>query len=239
MSQPFRRGERVYAPHCMEDVRFSLLPDRIEAASPSPMRILSSAVHLGGYAAADRIVNWKVPLHYQCLDPVADTVAQLRKWNYDPERTAALLTAAKLTHASLQEEEGDQFAAVCCATAGTSNAASAGSWRETFSAYSPGTINIIVLIDGHMTDGAIVNGIITITEAKSAALRDLGIRDETTGKAATGTTTDAVVLGTRSSGRYQAVHPYAGGATTIGNAIGRLVYEAVYEAARTQHENSC
>lgn len=237
MSQPFRHGAELYEAACWEGLRIELLPERIEVLAPMPLRMLSNAVNGGGFASANRIVNWKVPLHYAGSDPGSDTVKQLAAWNLDSEATIALLTAAKLTHVSLQEESGNQFSLVCCATAGTSNAASAGSPRETFPSYMPGTINIIVLVDGRMTDAAMVNAIITITEAKSAALRDLGIRDACTGLVATSTTTDAVVLGVNSrSSRYTSVHRYAGAATEIGNAIGRLVYESVYEAARTQRE---
>jgi adenosylcobinamide amidohydrolase len=78
-----------------------------------------------------------------------------------------------------------------------------------------------------------VNGIITATEAKAAALQDLGIRDED-GDLATGTTTDAIVLGVSQSQQYPRPHLFAGAATTIGNGIGRLVYDAVYTAVSTQ-----
>ncbi|WP_236013164.1 adenosylcobinamide amidohydrolase [Paenibacillus glycanilyticus] len=45
------------------------------------------------------------------------------------------------------------------------------------------------------------------------------------------------MVGVSGNPAYQAVHAYAGAATTIGNAIGRLVYETVQEACRTQHES--
>jgi adenosylcobinamide amidohydrolase len=82
-------------------------------------------------------------------------------------------------------------------------------------------------IDGRLTPAAMVNAVQTAVEAKAAALADLGITDPENGLIATGTTTDAIVLAVSQSGRYNAEHVYAGTATDLGGAIGRLVYSAV------------
>ncbi|ACT01982.1 adenosylcobinamide amidohydrolase [Paenibacillus sp. JDR-2] len=236
MSQPFRQGQH-YSSRLWDGVSITHREERLEICSPGKLRTLSNAIHTGGLAEADVIVNWKVPLHYSGTDPARDTSDQLRQWGYEPEHTIGLLTAAKLTHASVAELEGDRFKLLCMTTAGTRNAARAGLPRETFSAYSAGTINTVLLVDGQMTDSAMTNAIITYAEAKAAALADLQLMDPETNMIATGTTTDAVVIGVSGNPAYQAVHAYAGAATTIGNAIGRLVYETVHEACRTQHES--
>ena len=57
-----------------------------------------------------------------------------------------------------------------------------------------GTINIIVLIDANPTDSCMVASLITATEAKSAALRDLDVRSLYTGDSATGSITDSVTV---------------------------------------------
>lgn len=236
MSQPFRQG-RLFESQSWAGVRITLLEERIEIYCPEPLRALSNAVHAGGLAEANVIVNWKVPLNYAGNDPAEDTAVQLRQWGYEPDHTIGLLTAAKLTHASIAEIEGDRFKLLCVTTAGTRNAARAGMRRPTFSAYSAGTINTVLLLDGQMTDSAMTNAVITYAEAKAAALADLQLMDPETKRIATGTTTDAVVIGVSGNSAYGAIHAYAGAATTIGNAIGRLVYETVHEACRTQHES--
>ncbi|MBD2871185.1 adenosylcobinamide amidohydrolase [Paenibacillus arenilitoris] len=237
MTQPFRGGGDCYRSAVWKGATLCLLEDRIEAACPERLHALSSAVHPGGFSHADRIVNWKVPLTYRCDDPVRDLIAMCGEWGCDPRHTVGLLTAAKLTHASVKEVEGDRFALLCCVTVGTRNAARAGMPRRTFPAYAPGTINTVLLIDGRMTESAMVNAVITATEAKSAALQRLGIVERATGETATGTTTDAVVVGVSQHPRWDAAHAYAGAATTIGCAIGEAVYGAVLEAGRTQHED--
>ncbi|MFF2089128.1 adenosylcobinamide amidohydrolase [Paenibacillus sp. NPDC058174] len=236
MTQPFRSAS-FYESIVWPGVKAELIEgERIVVSSPMQLRTVSSAVHLGGFAAADTVVNWKVPIPYECEDPAADAGSRLTGWGYDPDNTICLMTAAKLTHLSVAEEEGDCFKLVCFTTSGTSNGARAGLPRETFSAYAPGTINTVLLIDGQMTDAAMVNAVIQAAEAKAAALQDLNIIDPDNGMTATGTTTDAIVIGVSGEGYGSSVHAYAGAATTIGNAIGRLVYATVYEASLTQHE---
>lgn len=236
MTQPFRGGRR-YDSTLWSGVSLQLLEDRIEASCPERLYSLSSAVHPGGFSYSNRIINWKVPLAYQCDDPARDIVRQCGEWGWDSKDTIGLITSAKLTHASITELEGDRFKLLCCTTVGTRNAARAGLPRSTFSAYMPGTINTIIMIDGQMTEAAMVNAVITATEAKTAAMQQLGIVERANGESATGTTTDAIVIGASQAASWNAVHAYAGAATTIGCAIGEAVYETVLEAARTQQDD--
>ncbi|MBU5443866.1 adenosylcobinamide amidohydrolase [Paenibacillus sp. MSJ-34] len=204
--------------------------------APCGLETLSGAPYGGGFGRADRIINAFVPKTFDCADPVAHIDGLIGAWGYAPERTIGLLTAANIALASIAEAEGDQAAIVCCTTAGTSNGARAGKERPVFSAYAAGTINTIVAIDGRLTQAAMAGALITATEAKSAAFQDLGIVDAHTGEIATGTTTDTVAIAASQSERFAGVHRYAGSATTLGNLLGRLVYETVYEAVRTQGE---
>ncbi len=71
---------------------------------------------------------------------------------------------------------------------------------------------------------------------KAAALQDLPIMDKK-GQVATGTTTDAMVIAVSQSDVYPYTHLFAGTATTVGNAIGRVVHQSLYEAAATPGED--
>jgi iron complex transport system ATP-binding protein len=114
-------------------------------------------------------------------------------------------------------------------TAGVGNAVRAGNagisdddrWR-------PGTINTILLVDGHVTESAMAGALVTATEAKAAALQDLEVTDPQ-GNVATGTSTDAVVIARlhRAGGP---IHLYAGTVSPLGIAVARAVYDAVAEA---------
>jgi len=238
MTQPFREGEPLcHRPALWPELELAYVPDGIAISGFGNAQCASSAFYNGGLREASTILNRKVPLNYVCDDPVTEMRGYLEMQRYDADRTIGLLTAAKLTHASVREEAGDWFRLVVCATAGTRNSAKAGVRRAAFPAYRPGTINTVLLIDGRMTEAAMLNALMTATEAKSAALWDANIRDEyDAALRATGTTTDAVVAAVTQRADHPVEHAYAGCASEIGNAIGRLVYEAVAEAVRTQHE---
>ncbi len=57
----------------------------------------------------------------------------------------------------------------------------------------PGTMNIVVLIDANLVQSALVNAVITTTEAKTGALLAHTVRT-VEGYTATGTSTDAIVI---------------------------------------------
>ncbi len=84
-----------------------------------------------------------------------------------------------------------------------------------------GTINTIVVIEADVSEGGMVNAVITATEAKSTALLEEGHRF-------TGTTTDAVIIA-KTGGRY---YEYAGPASELGSKIWRAVKTAVKESLR-------
>ncbi|OKP68101.1 hypothetical protein A3842_27295 [Paenibacillus sp. P3E] len=188
---------------------------------------LSSAVYGGGMVRLKRAVNQFVSRDYECSNPVRDMENKLREWGYPLEGCAGLMTAVPLEHAAVAEEDIGSAGIFCCVTAASGNAARAGVRRNVLAAYRSGTINIMLGIDGRLTPSAMVNAVMTATEAKAAALADLGVTDPENGLIATGTTTDAVVLAVSGSVRYAAEHVYAGTATDLGGAIGRLVYAAV------------
>jgi len=89
---------------------------------------------------------------------------------------------------------------------------------------APGTINIIVLTrDFH--DQALVDAVITTTEAKVLALRDAGYDFA-------GTVTDAVIIASEGQGTIR----YAGSATETGQRIHETVYTGVTKALLRQSD---
>ena len=238
--QPYRDGARAYTTECIADVHVRWGQEHLTVDLPQRVPIWSSAAYHGGSWTGSRILNCMVRKGFDCSDPVKYMQGVCEQWGYEPDDTVGLMTAAKVTHASVAEEHGDGCSLLCVTTAGTSNAARAGLPRQVFSAYEPlkpGTINTIIVLDGKLSDAAVWNVFMTATEAKCAALADLHIYDKETERIATGTTTDAIAFAVLDSGRDTEVHSYAGTATTLGNAIGRLVYKTVTEAVMTQHED--
>jgi adenosylcobinamide hydrolase len=95
----------------------------------------------------------------------------------------------------------------------------------------PGTINIVLIVQGRMSEGALASAIITATEAKAKTLFEMGFDF-------TGTTTDAVAVlaEERETPVCEApLYEYSGTATTIGHSIYRCVKKGVAEGIRRQH----
>ena len=96
-----------------------------------------------------------------------------------------------------------------------------------------GTINIMVLTNAQLTDGAMARAIVTVTEAKTAALQDLRVPSTYTPSVqATGTGTDSVIVVSGTSGPRAT---YAGGHSRLGGLIGAATHEAVVEALGKQN----
>ena len=235
MTQPFRNVQPNHK--CMmSKIEMVYCHDQLLLKTNSPYECLSNAIWNGGWVSANHFLHWKVPLDFMDENPENAIAKQVEMCGLVSDKPIVLLTAAKLTHASIHELEADNFSVFCLVTAGTSNAVRAGRTRQTFPSYIPGTVNITVLIDAKMTQSAIVNAMITITEAKTAAIQDAGIVDGANGLMATGTTTDAVVVGCSQAECWPVIHRYAGTATDIGHAIETIVYRSVLESVLTQQD---
>jgi len=211
-------------------------------ASERPLRTLSTAPWNGGYGHYRYVMNRQVDKSYMCDDPLREMSVFLDGEGYDHTEVAGMLTAAYVRDVGFYDadssaladpaaEIGEEESMRVCAwvTMGLGNTARAGlpvKPQELF----PGTINSILLIDGCLSDAALANCIITATEAKSAALEELGVKVRGDSRyIATGTTTDAVVVAATGRGRQR---DYAGTATWLGHLVGRTVYEASLQSGR-------
>ncbi|AEI40228.1 adenosylcobinamide amidohydrolase [Paenibacillus mucilaginosus] len=221
-----------YEPLPIEGLRFGYVDSGYESVmiveSGTPMRVLNSSMWGEGFTASRRLVNRQVSKHYLADDPLEEMRAYFEGQGMPWEETAALLTAAELHDRGTRYVElGLGGGVYTWVTAGLRNKIRGGKDCEESALY-PGTINTIVVVDGHLTDAAFVNAVITATEAKTAALQDLDVRLEDCGLTATGTSTDAVIIAALQRGeRFR----YAGISTTLGYAISRTVYESTVESA--------
>lgn len=148
------------------------------------------------------------------------------------ETTSFLFTGADMDNFSKKTASFKEMSVTVLATAGVcSNAMRMG--KDTGSYYEPGTINIIILPNMHLSKRAMSRAVISATEGKTAALQDLDVRSSYTPlvNAATGTGTDNILI---AEGEGVAVDN-AGGHTKMGELIATAVYEAVTEAIFKQN----
>ncbi|MGD0645659.1 MAG: adenosylcobinamide amidohydrolase [Candidatus Bathyarchaeia archaeon] len=211
--------------------------------SKTPMRILSSAVLNGGLKDANGIINVQVSEncgndkndeHWNAEDFLNKKMQSLQLPN---DKVVALMTAAKMKNVAVSSRKYGETTLTVFATAGTSIAVTAGdtaaSKPDSFQLERCGTINIILLIDGNLTESCMVDALKTVTEAKTVALRELDIRSRFSGDAASGTLTDSVAVACTKKG--DAIK-YAGTFTILGELIGKCVRESVKTAIYKQEK---
>jgi iron complex transport system ATP-binding protein len=213
-----------------ERFAWTTLEDCIVVSATEPLKVLSSALVGSGFQWATHFVNRQVSKDYDCEDAETEMKHYLRRRGFPVQKTIGMMTAVSVEDAVCMYEKHDAFSVWAVVTAGVGNAVDAAqAWKREELSQKVGTINIMVFIDGTLTDAAYVQALMTATEAKTKALYDEKIVDPETSTYATGTSTDCIAIAATQTG---ATFPYAGTITPIGKAIGRTVYEATKEALR-------
>lgn len=207
---------------------------RVEAGRPwpvsvwrfdQPLRTICSGPYGGGIGQRLWVLNATVPRDYARLDPDAH-VAELAAGLGLAGPGAGMLTAVDVKHAAVATDGG--VGAVATVGLGYPTYAAAPD-EPVLTGAGPGaavgTINIVAFVPVPCSDAALVNAVVTATEAKVQALADCGI-------AATGTATDALVLACPVPVRSADAEPYGGPRSRVGAKLARAVYAAVGEGAR-------
>lgn len=201
----------------------TLSPEVLTLRSDKDLHVLASAVVGGGFMHARYIINRHVHKDYLDSDPGSDLRA-FAAGHGIPVPFVGLMTAVHLDRARTATLRDNDLTIAAVVTAGLSNPTTPG--LSPPASPLPGTINIILLVNAQLSPAAIVNAVITTTEVKTQLLLERGVRTPK-GYAATGTSTDAVVVACTGRG---VTLPYAGPATRVGWLMGRVVRQALGEA---------
>ena len=171
--------------------------EAVVVRADEPLTTASSAVVGGGLGRASAIVNLHVPKNFrgEHADRVLEAFVARRSI---PAPWVGLLTGAWTEKAEVATETIDGITAVAIITVGLSNPASAG--RTAVAAWLPSTINTILVVDAAATPAALVNLVMTVTEAKVMVVAEAGVRT-LDGDPASGTSTDAIVIAATGRGR--------------------------------------
>jgi adenosylcobinamide amidohydrolase len=171
--------------------------EAVVVRADEPLTTASSAVVGGGLGRASAIVNLHVPKNFrgEHADGVLEAFVARRSI---PAPWVGLLTGAWTEKAEIATETIDGITAVAIVTVGLSNPASAG--RTAVAAWLPSTINTILVVDAVATPAALVNLVMTVTEAKVMVVAEAGVRT-LDGDPASGTSTDAIVIAASGRGR--------------------------------------
>lgn len=180
-------------------------------------RMISSGMVGGGIGPGEWVLNAQVPSGYSRMDP-RDHLRELALAQGLTGPGVGLLTAASVERVVQRSDEGVVGAATVGLRVPTWAAAPPSvPDPELAPMYLPGTINIVVSVPVPLTDAALVNAVITATEAKTQALFEAGY-------SCTGTASDAICVAAPSQG---AAEPFAGPRSEWGARIARAVHAAV------------
>jgi len=214
----------------MDRIFLDATDERLHIDLGRPCPVLGSCVLGGGFGLARHVLNLRVDANLpgEALRlPFPE--ASLREYcaaNGWTGPAFGMMTAASMKSLRTARLEENGLAVLAAVTAGLTNARCAGDpaeCRDFPETPPPGTINIIVALAASLPPAALVEAVITITEAKTAVLRDMGITSRTTGLPATGTGTDAVAV-VALGGRETA---YCGKHVLAGELTARAVMQAL------------
>lgn len=174
--------------------------------------MLSSASVGGGLGTFSWLLNIGVDKNYARVDLDVHAAEVAASLDLNGKGTT-LFTAADV-HRVKTRHEGDVRVD---ATVGITSPTWAADRSGGFTPWKPGTINIVVQVPVRLPDAALVNLVMTVTEAKTQALLDAGVPG-------TGTASDAVVITCPPSG----VGDVFGGPRSLwGSRAALAVYDAV------------
>lgn len=181
-------------------------------------RAISSAMVGGGIGPARWALNAQVVGGYARMDPVEHLLEMA-----PPGPGVGMLTAASVGRFTRAADGGVEAVATVGLRVPTWAAAPDGvPDPELAPMRLPGTINIIVAVPAAMTDAALVNVVMTVTEAKTQALVEEGFPG-------TGTASDAVCVAVPEEGKREL---FGGPRSTWGARVARAVHDVVRRGAR-------
>lgn len=189
-----------------------------------PVWAISSGPFGGGIGPRNWIMNVTVPAAYARLDPDVH-LAELADQRDLGGPGVGLLTAVDVTEAVTAVDAGVSATATVGIGHPAWAAAPDGHLRD---AHHPGTINIVSWVPVPMSDAALINLVVTATEAKAQALWEHGV-------AATGTASDAICVACPATGRGAGAASgeiFGGPRSAWGARLARAVHGAVGAGVR-------
>nr|WP_245666397.1 adenosylcobinamide amidohydrolase [Actinomadura latina] len=191
-------------------------------------RMISSAMLGGGIGPARWVLNAQVAGAYSRTDPVVHLTELAASYGLDGPGVG-MLTAASVSRTMRGDAEGVRVSATvglrvptwAASPAGTPDPELAPLDGKPRPAWTPGTINIVVAVPVPLSDAALVNAVITATEAKTQALLEAGFP-------CTGTASDALCVAAATGGEREI---FAGPRSAWGARIARAVHAAVHAGA--------
>ncbi len=204
-----------------------------------PHTVISSAVLNGGVVQASHIINMKVSKDDTSAESPEQTLLSYAATAGWRGTMVGMMTAASMNSFRINKESEQGVEITVLVTSGLSNSRRVGDYAENrimnLHSGEAGTINIVVLSSAALTDAAMVEALLIVTEAKAAALQEAEIISPVSNKIATGTGTDSVAV---VSGYGKETIAYCGKHVLFGEILGRLVMKTIASSIKWAVLNS-
>ncbi len=208
-----------------------------------PRRVLGTSVFNGGcredlqylfnyceaYGAVDERCEMRAATYREHLRLLAEEL------KLPPSVTTGLSTAAKMKYARVHTRQYEDFSVTALATAGIDfNGSRAGDpafFHEQKGlpvVYRPNTINIFLFIGALLSEAALTRALVTLTEAKTAALQEVLAPSCYSAGLATGSGTDGAIIACDLDAPVCLTD--AGQHSKLGEYIGKVIKDTVKEA---------
>ena len=222
-----------------EKILVEQTPDHVHVQFDTPYSVISSAVLGGGAADASHILNLRVEKQAPDTDSNSPET-MLSNYCMDNDwkgHVVGMMTAASMDSYRMVKATEEGVDIIVLATTGLSNARRAGDYAEhrRIGPDNPpaGTINIICLTNSGMVPAAMIEAVMTATEAKAAALQNLEIQSPVSSQTATGTGTDSIAI---AADPMAEKIQYCGKHVVFGEILACLVIEAVTSSIKGNFE---
>jgi adenosylcobinamide hydrolase len=245
-----QKVSRVKLQTSIDFIKADVDKHKLLISSEKPLAILSSAVHNGGFTKAKTIISIHVPEQNDenCNRKMDDLDKELhenpefileraiKRLGISLDDAVGIMTHADVRNVDLSHQKCGAITLSVFVTAGVEVSARAGELTISLPNQPNidlGTINVILLIDGTLTESCMVDAIKTIIEAKTVALKELDVRSCFSGDLASGTVTDSVVVACTNRGEPIS---YAGTATVVGELIGKSVKQSLKKTLYSEQQ---
>ena len=166
-------------------------------------------------------------------------VVALEDLGLEPAYCSGLCTAASMENVSIKSLSYEGLVVTAIVTGGiehnggrVGDPATFCEKSGTFYPLTPGTINIILHMNCSLDAGTLVRSLVTVTEAKTAAIQELLAPSCSSSGIATGSGTDGTIIVSDPGSHIRLTN--AGKNSKLGEMIGRTVMDAVKEALSKQ-----
>ena len=201
-----------------------------------PQKSLSSAILNGGFNTVKHVLNLKVEASSANHEAAELTLQKKLQALQADEQAIAMMTAASMNSVRIVQTKSANCHFTVCISCGLGNARCAGDKADLgeFAQQQEqelGTINMVLWVDKPLSDAAMVEAMMMMTEAKATALQQISVTSPISGQWATGTGTDScAVMCPQPQSGTQAIE-YVGKHLHLGQQLARAVIAAVASAA--------